>query len=334
MKKNIRPRGKRQKSPYSLILHTKKLKTLPLWITGMVALVITCCDKLETEGTKWNKDNQNANPKEISYANRMEIPRLKDENPMNVFLVKEAKLNDKQNETFLNYAIEYNCEKKAARWVAFRWDGKNAVDRHVGRNEAWREETDVPEGYRVKVNDHKGNGYDRGHLLASEDRQCSKDANSQTFIMSNLLPQYHNFNASPYVWGNMEEQARAFYFKKADGYLKPINPRDTLYIVKGGTIDNKRQIIEVTDKGLVVPRYFFMAFLHKSQQGEMNGYRAMAFYVEHTDGTDRTKGNDLKKYVISIDELEKKTGIDFFCNLPDELEEKIERSVRLSDWGF
>ena len=49
---------------------------------------------------------------------------------------------------------------------------------------------------------------------------------------------------------------------------------------------------------------------------------------------DRTKGNELKKYAISIDELERRTGIDFFCNLPDDIENVVEANAVPAAWGF
>ena len=41
---------------------------------------------------------------------------------------------------------------------------------------------------------------------------------------------------------------------------------------------------------------------------------------------------NLGDYAISIDELEKRTGIDFFCNLPDDIEDYVESSLNLEFW--
>ena len=43
---------------------------------------------------------------------------------------------------------------------------------------------------------------------------------------------------------------------------------------------------------------------------------------------------ELKASALSIDELEEKTGIDFFCNLPDDLENTVESSMNLDDWAW
>ena len=55
----------------------------------------------------------------------------------------------------------------------------------------------------------------------------------------------------------------------------------------------------------------------------------MAFWIEHKDkDSDFPKDNlgyyQLSPYVISIRELETLTDIDFFCNLDDETEDRVE----------
>ena len=72
---------------------------------------------------------------------------------------------------------------------------------------------------------------------------------------------------------------------------------------------------------LLVPKYFYMALLHYNK--ETDSYHSIAFWTDHIDGTQSVK--NLADYAISIKELEKRTGIDFFCNLPDVIEEAVEQ---------
>jgi len=67
-----------------------------------------------------------------------------------------------------------------------------------------------------------------------------------------------------------------------------------------------------------VPRYFFMALLCKNAQG----HKALGFWIEHLN-EDHTQ-DPLTQYVVNIRQLELLTGIDFFCNLPDDVEEHVE----------
>ena len=80
-------------------------------------------------------------------------------------------------------------------------------------------------------------------------------------------------------------------------------------------------------KGLIVPKYFFMALLRVK-----NGvYNAMGFWIEHKASDDKR----LAKYAVSIKELEEKTDIDFFCNLPDNIESTVENAaVNNTFWGL
>ena len=87
---------------------------------------------------------------------------------------------------------------------------------------------------------------------------------------------------------------------------------------KGGTIDDESNIIERIKDKLIVPKYFYMAILYKNA----DGYKAIAFWAENIN-VDHS-GDDLKNYVVSIDKLEDLTGIDFFCNLPDDEERQVE----------
>ena len=71
-----------------------------------------------------------------------------------------------------------------------------------------------------------------------------------------------------------------------------------------------------------------MALLHYNKAS--NSYKAIAFWTLHQDTKDTNK--KYGDYAISIDELEKRTGIDFFCNLPDEIEEAVEAECDLDFW--
>ena len=80
----------------------------------------------------------------------------------------------------------------------------------------------------------------------------------------------------------------------------------------------------------MVPKYFYMAILCKNSKAGAGGYRAIAFWMAHKANTDTKYIN----YAISVDELERKTGIDFFCNLPDDIEKQVESSMIPQLWNL
>ena len=139
---------------------------------------------------------------------------------------------------------------------------------------------------------------------------------------SNMQPQYNSLNA--FRWSDMEAKVRSW---NRDSF------RDTLYVVKGGTIDGRDNVFDFLthdDYGVLIPKYFFMAILCVK-----NGkYKALGFWIEHKPSYSQAEQKSIKQYAISIDELEQRTGIDFFCNLDDEIEEATEKATDVSAWSF
>ena len=136
--------------------------------------------------------------------------------------------------------------------------------------------------------------------------------------MSNMNPQIQNgFNGG--IWASLEG--------KVQSWGKITNDQDTLYEAKVGTFDNNNIIKYLkTNNTIPVPKYFYMAIL-SLKNGQ---YKAIGFWFEHKSYSN----NNYASYALSIDELEEKTGIDFFHNLPDKIENEVERSYNKSDWGL
>lgn len=281
------------------------------WEVQNVKLSMTSSNTPDEPGSG-DDTNVNKNTTMLSKgAWRLEMPHLKG-GDMNLFIQKSTSLYG------VTYSLEWDCTKKASRWVAFQMhDG--LPDNNVGRNDGWQTDSDIPSAYQTTSSDYSGTGFSRGHMCASSDRQSSIEQNHQTFIMSNIMPQYQNHNGGQ--WLEMENVVQKW------GYSSTY--RDTLYVVKGGTIDSDANILKTTSTGLIVPKYFFMAILcYKNGQ-----YKAVAFWTEHVN-TNLASTTAPKDYAISIDELEEKTGIDFFCNLPDDIETEVEKSYNASDWTW
>lgn len=305
----------------------KNLSRLLFLFFALTAAIAACNDDDDDEPEFKDSTNINANASLPgingvaddktthirAVAARLEIPRLRNTGN-NLFLVHSVPGRD------INYCVEWDCSLKAQRWSAYRWDRSNS-DGYVGRSDEFQEDPLIPAPYRTTLEDHKRNGHDRGHIVASGDRQRSVQENEQTFYLSNMHPQLNKFNAQG-IWLNLENRLRNIYNK--DSF------RDTLYVVKGGTIDNGNYTwVKGESNELVCPKYFFMALLCKKNNDRTNGgYAAIGFWMEHKANTD----TNFKKYAVSIDRLEELTGIDFFCNLPDAIEEAVERGYSDSVW--
>ena len=217
--------------------------------------------------------------------------------------------------------MEYSYKYKHSYWIAYRFD--NTTGGNVGRNEAYKPDPELPSQYAAKHNDYTNSGYTRGHLCASSDRQYSKEANQQTFYMSNISPQSGNgFNQSGSAWNTGEDKVQAWGYNIS-------RSTDTLYVVKGGTI-GEGMIKGYIKNEIAIPKYFFMAVLFRSGEN----YKAIGSYMPHENLKDDPDKKDPKKYLMSIDALEQETGIDFFHNLPDNIENTVEATYNVNDWQW
>lgn len=108
---------------------------------------------------------------------------------------------------------------------------------NVSRTEAWMYDKKIPEEYRTYEKDYKE--YSRGHLCASYDRTYSLEANKQTFYYSNMSPQSTAFNTG--FWTKFEQSIKAPNGK--NDFVHKLGDNDTLYVVKGGYIDDRRNKI-------------------------------------------------------------------------------------------
>lgn len=285
------------------------------------ALALVACsgddDDIYSSNANRNPTSQNA-----VYAG-LEFPHINSDTKNNVILIHNSN-------GMTNYAVEWDLQKKSQRWSCYKMY-KKIMETHTARyqgNPQYPKDPLLGDRYPWDEGNNdpfRGTGYDHGHICPSADRLYSAEQNIQTFYLTNMQPQLNGFNAR--VWANMETQVRNW--AKQNNYTFC----DTMYVCKGGTIDNKSQIMTTLGNGLIVPKYFYMAILicKKQASGKMK-YDAMAFWIEHKTNND--SGSTLSKYVITIDELEKKTGIDFFCNLPDDIERQVESTVNMKLWGY
>ncbi len=258
------------------------------------------------------------------YDQRIEVPARK---AGNTFVAHTLTHNGHE---VMNYCLEYDPTKFHARWVACRFDGDTRT-KNVSRTNAWDDDPQLPANLRV------GTGgfypYDRGHLCASYDRLFSTTANEQTFYMSNMSPQIGNFN-SPY-WSTLEGIVQSMGRNEKTSDKNYANFADTLYVVKGGYIDDDSDIMGYVTRSstmrIAVPRHYFMALLRLKG----NTYNSIAFWLEHKDyGMEYVPTDTYQKnnQIITVDRLEELTGIDFFHNLPDNIENQVESTYSLNLW--
>lgn len=261
--------------------------------------------------------NDNLNPA-IGYARRLEMPALDEEN---TFITHTTLYNGVET---ITYSLEYDEQMHHSKWVAFTfYDVVNAVrwNRNNWNSTPWggdpfQQDPSLSAAACPDRYDFSGSGGVRGHLCASADRLYSKDANEQTFYYSNMSPMYWDFNGG--IWANLEIAVR-------DAWAYKSTFCDTLYVVKGGTI-REGEYNESHNHRLPIPKHYFMALLCRKS----GTYKSIGFYIEHRPTTSLS----YRDCTVSIEKLEQETGIDFFCNLPDKIEEAVEAVCYPSVWGL
>lgn len=284
-----------------------------LYVITLIVSLATCSSGNDLP-SYIDPSNRNANIGDDKHSKRIEIPALTDED---IFIAHTTFVNGAENVT---YSIAHVPERKHCRWTAFTFDPSNRAikwKRDNWDNTEWggdpfQPNPEMPDNYVFTKQEINGNGYVRGHLVASYDRVYSKDANEQTFYYSNISPMHSRFNTG--LWNDLEGLVQGW--GRNSGFC------DTLYVVKGGTIREG----EYTQTGncITIPKNYFMAILCR-----YNGrYKAAGFMFKH----EKYLPGKLSEYAMSIDALEEKTGIDFFCNLPDKLEIAVESIYEISHW--
>ena len=198
-----------------------------------------------------------------------------------------------------NYSFLWDRENLVAHWVAYPL---NRGLRGTGsRTDAWGYDPKVPRDEQPELFSGFDGGYQRGHQLPSADRYGGN--NVSTFYFTNMTPQLGSLNTK--AWENLEGRVRELSYTS-----------DTLYVVTGCVLEGSTdKAYDNSGKAVTVPSGYFKALLwyNGGSTYSFGKWTAAAIYCEH-----RSYGSSLGTDVLmSIDELEEITGIDFFVNLPD-----------------
>ena len=206
------------------------------------------------------------------------------------------------------FSLSYNEKYEQAEWVAYELKAS-----HISRTNRTRPYFIYDKKVKTKsanYRNYKNSGYDRGHLCPAGDRKFSKDAFNDTFYTSNISPQKHDFNSG--IWNRLEQKTR--YWASKDKQL---------YVVTGGIL--REGLKTIGQEKVAVPEHFYKILLDYSKPE----VKAIAFLIPH-----KITNKPLYKFVVSIDEIERLTAIDFFPNLPDDIEDQLEKSSNYKNWSF
>lgn len=217
-----------------------------------------------------------------------------------------AKGSNAHVKDYTGFTVGFNASNRTPDWVGWELTADEAFG-HESRSDNFWQDYDL-NGCPAPA-DYRNSGYDKGHLCPAADQKWSAMAMSDCFVMANMAPQAHALNAG--AWKTLEEKERLWA------------RRDSAIVIVAGPIYYNSDRMSIGD-GVRVPSAFYKVLLAPY----LPEPRAIGFIYPNM----QSPGN-MADYAMSVDEVEKITGLDFFSNLPDELENKVESRFSFNEWN-
>lgn len=215
--------------------------------------------------------------------------------------------NASQVKNYSGFRVSFNSDNKTANWVAWELLGSETEGAESRSNKFWKDD-DMESCPDTK--DYTRSGYDRGHLCPAADQKWSADAMLDCFVMTNIAPQKHELNAG--AWNTLEGKERLWA------------KRDSAIVIVAGPIYETGDIHRIGSAGVRVPSAFFKVILAPWTETP----RAIGFVYPNGNAP----GN-MQNYAMTVDEVEKITGYDFFRSLPDDIENEVESKMSFKEWN-
>ena len=205
------------------------------------------------------------------------------------------------------YCLSFNSKMHVPNWVAWELTGIEANGLEP-RKDNFRGDDNVA-GSAEKW-DYSYSGYDRGHMAPAGDMKWSKKAMDESFYMTNMCPQAKSLNTG--AWKRLEEKCRQWA------------EVDSAIIVICGPVLTDPINEFIGDSRVAVPQRYFKVILSPY----VDNPRGIGFIMPNG----KVPGG-MQAAAVSIDEVERITGLDFFSSLPDEIENEVESQCKFHYWS-
>jgi endonuclease G, mitochondrial len=212
------------------------------------------------------------------------------------------------------HTVSFNCVKGRPNWVSWNLNKTHFGD--APRASSFTSDGTLPVGCnRVTTSDYTNGGYDRGHMVRSEERTWSTDDNKATFVMTNVVPQTHDMNGGPWL--------------KFETYLQDQaqNGNKEIYVISGAT-GSKGTLLNAGE--VLIPTHTWkIAVIMPYGQGLANATSNASVTVIAVDMPNVTGiiSRPWTDYKTTVDQLEYYSGYNFLDRLPDAVESYWEARV-------
>ncbi|GAA4325648.1 hypothetical protein GCM10023115_40150 [Pontixanthobacter gangjinensis] len=216
------------------------------------------------------------------------------------------------------YVMSYSRDKGTANWVSWHLD--EAWLGSASRQDDFRSDSSLPSSwYQVGATDYQYSGFDRGHLCPSADRTLSVDDNSNTFYMTNMMPQAPSNNR--YAWANLESYCRSM-----------LDGGNEIYIISGGYGlggDGANGYAEYLAGGKIqIPSNTWkVIMIIPDGTDDVNRVTTSTRVIAIDMPNSNSVTSDWTQYLTTVDNIEAATGYDFFNLVPDSIENVIESNI-------
>lgn len=214
------------------------------------------------------------------------------------------------------YTESYNSTKGEPNWVSWHLDVSN-ITSVAPRQNNFASFIDLPGGwYQVQSNSYSGSGFDRGHNCPSADRTSSTEANSATFLMTNMIPQAPQNNQQ--TWANLENYIRV-----------QVAAGNEAYIIMGsygsGGTGSNGAATTINGGHVTVPSNIWkVAVILGNGDNDLARVTASTRVIAVITPNINSINSDWKKYIVTVRDIEKATGYNFLSALPQSIQDAIE----------
>lgn len=217
------------------------------------------------------------------------------------------------------YVESYSTSRSTPNWVSWHLDA-TTITGAAKRMDNFAAFSDLPSGaFAVQSTSYQNSGFDRGHNVPSGDRTSSTDANSATFLMTNMIPQAPQNNQGP--WEQLESYLRT---KVLEG--------NEVYVIMGsygsGGVGNNGSATTIAGGKIAVPSNVWkVAVIIPAGDADMSRVSSTTRVIAVNTPNINSLDKDWKKHRVSVRDIEKATGYNLLSNLPQSIQDAIETKV-------
>jgi endonuclease G len=213
------------------------------------------------------------------------------------------------------FVLEHSAEWKVPYWVCESIE-LSELGGNLDRPDDFRPDDELPKSLRAELSDYRGSGYDRGHQAPAGNQTRDMRLKSETFFLSNMIPQNGNQNRN--IWRILEETVRDWAADEIATDVKVIT--GPVFHTDADLIAGYATVTTIGKNEVGVPKAVF-----KIVSGTVNGTRrVVAFKI---DNRAHSQPFDYTKFIVTVEELEKLTGFNYMPGMDISQRDALERTA-------